>query len=223
MTTRVLEVPAGIEMDAEAWAKLSDRQKQNRIRKAAWARFRAENDGSPLIAPYMFEHRMEHKYVEGLLRGCNHPMADERGGRCGRSDVHPRHHAYPPSYNQMGSGDPRGYQQRKKHWDDLFVMLLEGSGMPKGVGRVMVEATICVPAKRDRDKGNLQFFADKSLGDALQQGGWLLNDSWREYDFGHYGMVWSPGEAWSRFQLFPDWETPGWERFALGGSQGALL
>lgn len=220
--SRAIAVPDGIDMDAEAWAKLGEKAKANRIRKAAWGRFHSENDGSPLHGPYVIDHVLDHEFVEGEKKGCNMRVAGRPGNRCARGKLHPLHHGYPPSYNQMGSGDQLGYQQRKRHWDALFVELLEGCGMPKGIGHLFVEAEIVVPSRVDRDKGNLQFFAEKSLGDALQEGGWLLNDSWRQYDFGRYALGWSPGVSSCRFILLPSWETPGWDRFAVGGQESLL-
>jgi hypothetical protein len=37
--------------------------------------------------------------------------------------------------------------------------------------------------RRDRDEGNFRFFLEKALGDALQNGGWLKNDTPDQYRF----------------------------------------
>jgi len=69
---------------------------------------------------------------------------------------------------------------------DLELVLLGAPGLPRPVpaGRVVVTATLLVPDRRRRDEGNFRTPLEKALGDALVNGGWIVDDTPAHYRFG---------------------------------------
>ena len=90
----------------------------------------------------------------------------------------------PPSLNAMGSGNRFAYQRNKKRWGGIFEGELMVARLPRSLVRVEAAATITFTQRRGRDEGNFRFFIEKALGDALQNGGWLPNDTPEHYRFG---------------------------------------
>jgi hypothetical protein len=74
----------------------------------------------------------------------------------------------------------------KEGWENLFGELLSKTSLPKAVRITSVSRARSASAthRRDRDQGNHRFILEKALGDALQTGGWLLDDDWDSYEFG---------------------------------------
>lgn len=166
---------------------------------AAWTRARAE--GEPELAPVTilqarecaFKKRPENK------RGC---------ATCGQPKSWHGHYGAPPSLNVGGSGGNHfTYQNTKRLWQEILTGLLEESGLPKGLGRITVEGTMCFPTRARRDQGNFRFMVEKALGDALRDGGWIEDDDWTRYEFGSLRMAYGRGESWTELVLTPAWET----------------
>lgn len=93
----------------------------------------------------------------------------------------------PDSYNvTKGAHWAKAGRSKQKLQADMESMLM-GLRMPRPLpGPCFAFATLIVPVKRDRDEGNFRTPLEKSLGDALQNGGWLPNDT---PDFFRFGSV----------------------------------
>lgn len=95
----------------------------------------------------------------------------------------------PPSLNRIGArGNPRQFHRRKKGWQQLFegeLMLGSSSDvLPRRVDRVTVTGRLEFTTNRRRDEGNYRALLEKALGDALVNGGWLVDDTGDEFRFG---------------------------------------
>lgn len=92
----------------------------------------------------------------------------------------------PPSMNTSASGyrgNPHKAARVKKTWEGvLMVMLLQGK-VPKDMTWCQVSCELRFPQKRTRDEGNFRMLIEKALGDALQQGGYLVDDDPAHYRF----------------------------------------
>lgn len=92
----------------------------------------------------------------------------------------------PPSMNTNRiRSNWRGFHTEKKRWQQQLEVLLMASRLPRplpAVGPVHVEATLRFPDRRRRDSENFRVLLSKALGDALVNGGWLVDDTdedWR--------------------------------------------
>jgi hypothetical protein len=56
--------------------------------------------------------------------------------------------------------------------------------VPRGLQSVTATATLHFKQRRRRDEGNFRTIIEKSLGDALVNGGWLSDDTPEHYRFG---------------------------------------
>jgi hypothetical protein len=93
-------------------------------------------------------------------------------------EVEIRHSATPPSLNAVGSrGHWREFHQAKREWQTIFEQLLIGSSLPRGCTQVGAGARLTFKVERRRDEGNFRTLIEKSLGDALVNGGWLPDDT----------------------------------------------
>jgi hypothetical protein len=120
----------------------------------------------------------------------------------------------PPSFNVLGTrGNPHILLREKQRWEQIFIALLTGvpdtlmqvrkpgttgttdrsyfdvhvqrwGDLPQPCERVTVEGQCTFPDRRKRDQGNYRVLIEKALGDALQIGPWLADDSWDQYEFG---------------------------------------
>lgn len=122
---------------------------------------------------------------------------------CGRAKTAIEHLGASSSLNALGSGNQFAYQNLKKAWAEALTLALDVSGLPKGLGKIVVEGEMCFPDRRRRDQGNHRFIVEKALGDALVAGGWLTDDTWNHYEFGGLRMRVDPGQSWTRLMLFP--------------------
>lgn len=125
---------------------------------------------------------------------------------CGKAKSHRDHLGSPPSFNVLGSGSQRAYIGLKTTWQPVLVDLLERSGLPKGLQRVMVEGEVSYGVDRDRDEDNAVALVRKFLGDALVQGGWLTKDVWGRHKFGELVRLDEPGVSRLRLMIFPSME-----------------
>jgi len=147
------------------------------------------------IAPVTIEHEQDHPFEKQEKRGC---------ARCGRGKLHVDHHGAPPSLNVLGSGNPHIYRTAKENWQELLTRLLTEAELPMPLTHVLAEGEITFPDRRARrDQGNFRFFIEKALGDALDEGGWLPDDSWDFYEFGGLARRYEKGVSRTRLMIFP--------------------
>lgn len=158
-------------------------------------------------APPLLEH-LEPVAIE-VVRVCQFKKKPgrQRGcARCGRPKKDAAHFGAPPSVNEFvsgsGSGNAMKYANVKGLWQALWIEKLESAGLPKGLRKVLVEGQATFPDRRARDQGNHRFMAEKTLGDALQEGGWLEDDSWDFYEFGGFGYRYEAGVSATRLMIF---------------------
>lgn len=89
----------------------------------------------------------------------------------------------PPSLNRQGRVHPMKQARLKRQLEDvLFVLLLEAK-VPRGLASVEARAKLRFPVRRRRDEGNFRWLLEKALGDVLQAGGWLEDDTPDQYRF----------------------------------------
>lgn len=123
--------------------------------------------------------------------------------RCGQAKGDRCHMGAPPSFNALGSGSPMAYQGMKQQWERLLTDLLLDAGLPKDLGRVVVEGYATFPDRARRDQGNYRVLVEKALGDALATGGWLEDDDWTRYEFGGLGYRYEKGVSAIRLMVMP--------------------
>jgi hypothetical protein len=124
--------------------------------------------------------------------------------RCNGHKSDPAHLGAPPSFNAFGrSGDGFVYAGLKQQWSRVLLPLLEASGLPKGLRRVVVEGEVSFPDRAKRDQGNYRVLLEKVLGDVLVDGGWLDDDDWDRYEFGNLQRRDEGRVSRTRLMLFP--------------------
>ena len=107
-----------------------------------------------------------------------------------------RYDDVPPSLNTTGTRGSHWVATRlKKRWQTTLEGLLMGSGLPRSLERVEASAFLRFPVRRVRDEGNYRWLLEKSLGDALVNGGWLVDDSSVRFRFGRVEFEGEPGSA----------------------------
>lgn len=174
-----------------------------------------------VIEPVLIEVRADHLFKKraGKKKCCGHKLAD--GSECLVPKFDPIHIGLPMSLNSFGSpggGIVHTYQNYKRLWEQKITTELQRSGLPAGwaddaqegttrLESVIAEGLICFPMHRkDRDQGNFRWFIEKCLGDALEAGGWIQDDSfWPEmhYSFGGLEFRVEPKLAYTQIMLFP--------------------
>jgi hypothetical protein len=90
----------------------------------------------------------------------------------------------PTSRNVLDSKHWRVRQRERKDWHARFLYMLRGSDLPRHVKRVRAEALITFAQHRRRDEGNFRATLEKALGDALQTGEYLDDDTPETFTFG---------------------------------------
>lgn len=129
--------------------------------------------------------------------------------RCANCDLPKAHHDHlgqPPSWNIFGSGSPRAWQGVKSSWSSVLKGVIEESGLPKGLSRVLVEGEVVFPrpmTDKGPDQGNFRAPLEKILGDVLEEGGWIPNDNWACYEFGNLTFRHQPGVSATRLTIMP--------------------
>jgi hypothetical protein len=147
--------------------------------------------------PVMVEHVRDHRFEKRVQAGC---------AVCKRAKTHQVHHGTPPSMNVLGSGNQFLYQAIKKSWQPLFTELFEVADLPRPLGYALVEAEVTFPDRTKRDQGNFRGPLEKVVGDALKEGGWLVDDKWypvRLYEFGNLSATYEKDVARLRLTVFP--------------------
>ena len=91
----------------------------------------------------------------------------------------------PPSINtNQVRSNWRGFHTAKKKWQQSIEWLLVAECVPCPIpadGPVEVHATLRFPDRRRRDSENFRPVLSKALGDALVNGGWLPDDTDKEW------------------------------------------
>ena len=93
----------------------------------------------------------------------------------------------PPSFNAATMGRGAHWSKVRRHklkWEEWLSYALLEQRVPKNVLRVEAAALLCFPTPQRRDEGNYRVLLEKALGDVLQQGGWLPDDTPDRYQFG---------------------------------------
>lgn len=91
----------------------------------------------------------------------------------------------PKSLNAVGSrGSHHAWNREKKKWEGMIFIGLRQAKVPEGLVYVEATAVLHPPTKHKRDEGNFRAILEKALGDILQVGGWLVDDSDAEFRFG---------------------------------------
>jgi hypothetical protein len=91
----------------------------------------------------------------------------------------------PPSLNQVGSrGHWHTFYGQKTRWQNQIEMwLIAKHGAHPLEVPVTVRARLRFPQYRERDEGNFRMLLEKSVGDALVNGGWIPTDTPEYYRF----------------------------------------
>lgn len=102
----------------------------------------------------------------------------------------------PKSLNQVGYRSHWAVGRREKlKWEEMLGVALMVAGVPRGLASVSASAEIHFKQRRRRDVGNHSALLDKALGDILQ-GGWGLPDDTPEfYSFGTVQLIAPKPEA----------------------------
>lgn len=159
-------------------------------------------DGSSLVEMVTLKHVPGHTYrkVKGKS-GCQHVLAD--GKACRAAKAATMHHL--PTVNETLTHDHDVYQSALKKWKPWIIDALIASGLPRGLGSVLIEGRYCFPTRiRNVDQGNHRGFIEKAFGDALEDGGWLEKDCWDAYEFGGFSKTYEKGVRFAEFQVLPN-------------------
>ena len=122
--------------------------------------------------------------------------------RCGKARLHRDHLGTPPSLNALVSSNVHALRAQKDAWQRALPSELRASDLGP-TDRVMAEGECCFGTQQRRDGGNHRVLLEKALGDALTEGGYLVDDDWNRYEFGRRTPTYKTGEAWTRAMLFP--------------------
>lgn len=91
----------------------------------------------------------------------------------------------PPSFNAVGLRSHWAVGRRHKQaWEQHLATAMTLEQVPRGLRRVEASATLQFTQRRRRDAANFQPLLDKALGDILQSGWGLPDDTPEYYRFG---------------------------------------
>ena len=108
----------------------------------------------------------------------------------------------PPSLNSYSHAHWRKYHSIKKSWQNrLGVELMEMRKRLAPAAQVHATAQLRFPTRRRRDEGNYRAALEKSLGDALVEGGYLVDDTPEQFTFGALTFDDTPGQPRTTLQL----------------------
>lgn len=159
-----------------------------------------------LLEPVEIVHVPDHSYVRGAkgARGCKAQKSD--GVNCNAAHFNPMHNL--PTLNETLTHDWTVYQGALKHWKVWLHDAITATGLPRGLGHVLVEMEVTFPTRHRRDQGNMRGFIEKALGDTLASGGWIPDDKFfpvSHYEFGNCQARYAEGERVTRLLLMPRW------------------
>lgn len=126
---------------------------------------------------------------------------------CGQAKAWVGHLGAPESFNVFAGRDPNVYRAAIDRWSEALGPLLDGSGLPRGLARVVAEGEVSFGDETERDQGNYRVIVEKALGDALVRGGFLPKDTWAFYEFGGLQRRDERGVSRTRLILFPSAES----------------
>ncbi len=90
----------------------------------------------------------------------------------------------PKSMNRVGGHSAwRKWANAKREWQDRLVAGLDAIDFPRDLAAVTASAQLRFPVRRRRDSDNYSALLGKSLGDALQAGGFLPDDTPEYFQF----------------------------------------
>lgn len=136
-----------------------------------------------------------------IAAGDGHKFGRKNGcERCGKPKNSPDHLGAPESFNLFASGSWEAYQTAKQRWHAVLRPKLRRTGLPLGLGRVLVEGECSFGDDRVRDQGNHRVVIEKAVGDVLVEDGYLPSDKWGVYEFGNLTRVEDP-EGANRIRL----------------------
>lgn len=96
----------------------------------------------------------------------------------------------PKSLNQIGFHSHWSVGRREKQtWEQFLQIALLEQRVPRGLASVRASAALHFKQRRRRDQGNFRALLEKALGDVLQVGGWLEDDTPEHYQFGHVELI----------------------------------
>jgi hypothetical protein len=96
----------------------------------------------------------------------------------------------PPSLNKVGfQSHWTKARKAKRDWEQWLSIALLEQRVPRGLKRVEATATLRFKVRRRRDEGNHRALLEKALGDVLQAGGWLADDTPDFYRFGQLTLL----------------------------------
>ncbi|MDE2106789.1 MAG: hypothetical protein KGL39_56765 [Patescibacteria group bacterium] len=91
----------------------------------------------------------------------------------------------PPSFNAIGFRSHWAVGRRhKQQWQRFLAIALMEQRVPRGLEVVSATAELRFRQRRRRDEGNFRVIIEKALGDALVEGGWLVDDTAEQFHFG---------------------------------------
>lgn len=100
----------------------------------------------------------------------------------------------PTSVNRTRGEHWNRTRRRKTELERDIGLLLLAAGVPRPIpgDRVHATAVLRFPTERRRDEGNFRAPLEKALGDQLQAGGWLTDDTPEHFTFGALTFERSP-------------------------------
>lgn len=107
----------------------------------------------------------------------------------------------PLSKNKLDHAHWSKVRQEKQAWEGHCLVALLHNRVPKGLSHVHATAELRFPTLRRRDEGNFRTMLEKALGDALQGGGWLADDTPDFFTFGELVFSAERGEPLTRLVL----------------------
>lgn len=130
----------------------------------------------------------------------------------------------PKSLNRVGSrGSAFAFHREKKRLENDLVTAMLVAKVPKGAHCVEATAVLYPPTAHKRDEGNFRTILEKALGDALQAGGWLPDDTPEHFTFGRltFGEKRKPALTVVELVVSLAPSAHATERSAWGGTGGA--
>lgn len=132
---------------------------------------------------------------------------------CGRAKGDDAHFGAAPSMNVFASRDPSVYRSLIETWKSVIGDRLREALPAVTFESVLVEGEVTFPKAAKRDQGNHRTLLEKATGDALEAGGWILDDTWDRFSFGNLEQRVEEGKSRTRLILFPRLEKTTEDRY----------